>query len=156
MSGRVKAMLGIGVVVLVAGIVSISTRPPSPREQLRGLRVELRALKDSAEACTLVLAEEQDRFVEFEARVGSMRQRIDAIEEILPNGVPADSYPEYLVMVDSFNAAVPGWQPATDSLAATRLACQARIDAHAALADSVRDLAQSLGLLDPDPFDSGE
>lgn len=154
LSGRAKVLLGFGVLVLTAGITSLTTRPPSPRETLRDLRVELRALKDSAEACSDELTAEQARFMRYEARVDSMRRRIAALESILPEGVPGDSYPAYLAAVDSFNRALPDWEPATDSLAATRLACQQRIDAHAALADSVRLLAESLGLLDLSP-DSG-
>ena len=126
-------------------------RPPSPQEQLRALRIELRALKDSAESCSAALAIEQREFTRYQAHVDSLRDRIAALEGIVPEGVPGDSYPAYLATVDSFNAAVPDWQPGADSLAASRQACEALIEAHRSLADSVRALAASLGLLDPLP-----
>lgn len=151
MSGRTKVFLGLGILVLVAGIASLALRPPSPKEQLRALSVELRALKDSAEACSASLAGEQEAFKRYEARVDSIRRRIASFESLLGNGVPGDSYPKYLATVDSFNAAVPEWQPIADSLAVSRSACEARVEAHRVMADSARALAASLGLLDPTP-----
>ena len=147
-------LLALAAVMVVGGAVSVAFRPPSPQERLRSLRVELRALKDSAEACSAALAVDQTKFSRYQAHVDSLRERIDALEDIVPQGVPGDSYPTYLATVDSFNAAVPDWQPSADSLAASRDACRARIAAHMALADSVRALAESLGLLDASP-DSG-
>lgn len=147
-------LLALAAVVVVGGAVSVAVRPPSPQERLRSLRLELRALKDSAEVCSEALALEQQEFTTYQAHVDSLRDRIDALEDIVPRGVPGDSYPAYLATVDSFNAVVPDWQPAADSLAASRSACQVRIDAHKTLADSVRGLAASLGLLDASP-DSG-
>jgi len=147
-------LLALAAVVVVGGAVSVAVRPPSPQERLRALRVELRALKDSAEACSAALALDQRKFTRYQAHVDSLRERIDALEDIVPEGVPGDSYPAYLETVDSFNAAVPDWQPTADSLAANRDACQARIQAHKTMADSVRAIAASLGLLDPSP-DSG-
>ena len=149
MSGRAKVFLGLAAFVLVGGGVSVAIRAPSPKERLRTLGVELRALKDSAEACSAALAEAQAGFGRYQARVDSMRRRIASLEDIVPDGVPGDSYPYYLATVESFNAAVPEWQPIADSLARSRLACEARIERHRALADSVRALAESLGLLDP-------
>lgn len=146
--------LGLTAFILVAGAVSVAFRPPSPRERLRTLSVELRALKDSAEACSVALTAEQAEFREYQARVDSMRRRIADLEDIVPDGVPGDSYPKYLATVDAFNAAVPEWQPIADSLAASRLACEARIESHRTLADSVRVLAESLGLLSPAPAGS--
>jgi predicted nucleic acid-binding Zn-ribbon protein len=150
----VKVLLLMAGIVAVGGAVMVAVRPPSAQEQLRTLRTELRALKDSAEACSTALAQDQEQFGRYQAHVDSLRDRIDALEDIIPDGVPGDSYPQYLATVDSFNAAVPDWQPTADSLASSRRACEARIEAHRMLADSVRRLAASLGLLDPPP-DSG-
>jgi hypothetical protein len=149
-----KVLLALAGVVVVGGAISVAMRPPSPQERLRALRVELRALKDSAEACSAALVIDQRQFTRYQAHVDSLRDRIDALEDIIPEGVPGDSYPKYLATVDSFNAAVPDWQPSADSLASSRRACEARIVAHRTLADSVRALAASLGLIDPEP-DSG-
>jgi len=154
LSGRLKILLTLAAVVVVGGAISVALRPPSPQERLRTLRAELRALKDSAETCSASLALDQGRFTSYQAHVDSLRDRIDALEDILPEGVPGDSYPQYLATVDSFNAAVPDWQTTADSLASSRRACEVRIAAHQTLADSVRALASSLGLLDPQP-DSG-
>lgn len=151
MSRGTKVLLGAAGLVLVAGGVSVAMRPPSRQEWLREMRGELRALRDSAEACSAALAEDQAGFKAYEARVDSMRRRIAGLEDIVPDGVPADSYPAYLAAVDSFNAAVPDWRPTADSLAARRQACEARIEAHRMLADSVRALADALGLLDAVP-----
>jgi hypothetical protein len=155
LSGRLKALLVMAGIVVIGGGISVAVRPPSRQEQLRALRTELRALKDSAEACSAALALDQRQFARYQAHVDSLRGRIDALEDIVPEGVPGDSYPRYLATVDSFNAAVPEWQPTADSLAASRHACELRIAAHQALADSVRALAASLGLLDPLPEPGG-
>jgi len=146
-----KVLLAAAALVLVAGGVSVAMRPPSQQERLRAMRVELRALKDSAETCSTALAEGQNGFKAYEAKVDSMRRRIAGLEDLVPHGVPADSYPTYRAAVDSFNAAVPEWRPTADSLTARRQACEARIEAHRMLADSVRALAEALGLLDPVP-----
>lgn len=146
MSGRAKLLLGLIILLLAAGGIVVVTRPVSPSERLRPLMEELRALRDSAQACSAALATEQARFVQHEARVDSLRQHIEGFERLAPRGVPADSYPKYLAAVDSFNAAARAWQPIADSLAARRRACEARVEAHRVFADSVRAFADSLGL----------
>jgi hypothetical protein len=142
-------------VVTTAAVLSVALRPPTARQLFFDLRDDLQLARLAADSCSAGLAIEQDRFRSLRARTDSMQSRIGSLESLDRRGVPADSYRIYLETVDSFNAAVPDWETAADSIAAHREGCEALIRTHNEIADSARILAQRANLidttLDPDP-----
>lgn len=141
-------MLVIAVLVTVAGILSVALRPLSPRERFFGIRPELSLARQAADSCSSALDREQVVFDRYMNRVDSLRARIGEYEALDERGVPADSYPDYLAAVDTFNTIVPEWEALADSLRVHRLACEATVRAHNLLADSARGLAEDAELLD--------
>lgn len=148
MSRHVKILIALAGVVTIAAVLSVALRPQSPRERFFGIRPELSLARQAADSCTSALETEQSAFDAYVERVAAFRGRIDGLESLDERGVPADSYPEYLVAVDSFNAIVPGWEAAADSLRVHRTTCEEVVRVHNVLADSARSLAEEAELLD--------
>jgi hypothetical protein len=112
------------------------------------MRPDLSLARMAADSCATALETEQAVFDDFVERVEDLKGRIADYEARDERGVPAEDYPEYLVSVDSFNAIVPEWESAADSLRAHRVACEEVVRIHNLLADSARDLAEQAELLD--------
>lgn len=140
MTGRTTTVIAAAILVIGVGIVRIVTRPPSLRQQLFDLTREIAVLRDSAEACRSALEIEQDSFTAYGDRLDSLRSRLKSIDGLHPDGVVFDSFDVYVETVDSFNAALPEWAPAADSILAHRTLCEGAIAAHNALVDSARAL----------------
>jgi hypothetical protein len=147
-------MLGVAALVTVAAVLSVALRPESPRQLFFGMRPDLSLARMAADSCATALENEQAVFDDFVERVEDLKGRIADFEAQDERGVPADEYPEYLVAVDSFNAIVPAWESAADSLRAHRIACEDVVRVHNLLADSARSLAEQAELLDRE-FDGG-
>lgn len=148
MSRHVKLMLGIAALVSVAAVLSVALRPQSPRQLFFGMRPDLTLARMAADSCASALEAEQAVFDQYVGRVEDLKSRIADFEAQDERGVPADDYPEYLVAVDSFNAIVPEWESAADSIRAHRVACEEVVRVHNELADSARSLAEEAELLD--------
>lgn len=150
-------MLVTAGVVTAGAFVSVALRPPTPRQLFFELRSPLQLARQAADECRTSLRVEEISFRTLRRRTDSVRSRIGVLEGLDRRGVPADSYRVYLQAVDSFNAAVPDWSAAADSLSAHRTACEELVRAHNTLADSARDLAVRANLIDAtldDPEDA--
>jgi hypothetical protein len=147
-SRQVRYMIGAAVLVTAAGLVSVALRPASPRQLFFGLRDELQAARLDADDCRSALVAEEARFRRLMQRTDSLRLRVGAYERLDRRGVPADSYRVYLETIDSFNAALPDWETASDSLAVHRDSCESLVLKHNLLADSARSLAEEANLID--------
>jgi len=147
-SGRVKVMLLVAILVTVGGVIAVATRPRSPRELFFAMRSDLLLARQAAESCSLSLENEQSAFDAYVVRVDGMRSRIRELEALDERGVPGARYPEYLAVVDSFNRVLPDWEQAADSLRAHRDICEQIVRNHNVMADSARDLAREADLLD--------
>jgi hypothetical protein len=147
-------MLGVAALVTIAAVLSVALRPESPRQLFFGMRPHLSLARMAADSCADALETEQAGFDDYVERVEDLKGRIADYEAQDERGVPAEDYPEYLVTVDSFNAIVPEWESAADSLRAHRVACEEVVRVHNLLADSARDLAEQAELLDRE-FDGG-
>lgn len=148
MSRHVKLLLGIAAVITVGAVLSVALRPESPRQQFFGMRPDLSLARMAADSCATALEHEQANFDAYVERVEEMKSRIAGYEAQDERGVPAEDYAEYLVVVDSFNAIVPDWESAADTLRAHRIACEQVVRVHNELADSARALAERADLLD--------
>jgi hypothetical protein len=148
LSRQVRFMLVASGIITAGAIVSVAVRPPTARQLFFELRDNLQLARQAADDCSVALRAEEDSFRAFRLRTDSVKSRIGSLEGLDRRGVPADSYRVYLEAVDSFNAAVPGWAAAADSIAAHRAACEDLVRSHNVLADSARGLAARANLID--------
>lgn len=147
----VRILLVIAGLIAGASLIKLILAEPSPREHFHALRTELQSLRVVADSCQEAVTREQAEFDAYNARLDSLRGRIDSLESLDPRGVPADSYEIYLDAFERYNAGVPDWEPAAESLRAHWQACRALVRQHNELADSARELAEELDLLPADP-----
>lgn len=117
------------------------------REEAVQLRDSLRISRLRVDSCQVDLTREEMDFREHDERVDSLLERVRAYEAMDRRGVPGDSYPDYLETFDRYNASVEAWEARADTLRARWAACQERVLAHNALADSVRARLAELGYL---------
>lgn len=135
---RIMRVLLPAIVLVAVGSIALEVRRSSqPRDPGVRLRNDLIRARRSADSCATALAEEEERFRAYNARVDSLRGAVRGYEALHPAGVPADSYSNYLAAFDSYNVAAAGWQARADSLQASWAACAEAVERHNALADSV-------------------
>lgn len=130
----------LAIVLVAAAVVYRFTRPPSFRERVEPLVERIAQYRVIVEGCQDALAQNSSRLDSYDDQLDSLRDRVRALEEMDPRGVPMDSYETYLESFDAYNAAVPGWAERADTLQAQWARCRAATEAHNQLADSLRTL----------------
>ena len=136
---RPLAALTLAALVVMVGLVAWRALGDGrERREIEDLRSELRLLRTASDSCQVALAQEEMLFRDHDRRVDSLRAAVSEYESLHPEGVPADTYPGYLETFEAYNRAVPAWTMQVDSLQAHWEACRERVDAHNALADSLR------------------
>lgn len=136
------SLAALGVMIIVDLLV-----PPSPEDQLRALRSQLAQLRLASDSCRSALEREEKRLRAADARLDSLRGRIDHYEGLDSRGVPADSYEIYLEAFDTYNAGIPARKVAAETLVAHWRECRALAETHNRTADSAREIAEELGLV---------
>jgi len=122
---------------------------PSLRAQIEEVRGELGELRGEVQLCRRELVLDEAEFRDFDGEVTALRTRVRGLESLHPEGVPADSYPAYLEVLELYNEAVPEWSRRADSLQGAWERCTALIQAHNHLSDSLRTLLEEAGLIQP-------
>lgn len=120
-----------------------------PRRRARQVQEALRAQRRSAEECRMDLVTAEAGFRAYDARVDSLRSRVDQLESLHPEGVPADSFSIYLDAFDAYNEAVEGWDARVDALREERTSCVEIVERHNQLSDSLRGILEELGRMAP-------
>ncbi len=140
-------MFAISAIALAVIVIADLLRPVPPEDRLRLLREELTGLRAAADSCRLALDDEEARLRASDARLDSLKRRIDFFENLDPRGVPADSYDIYIRAFNAYNSRIPRRTAAGDSLQAHWEACRNLIEQHNLIADSALALARELGLV---------
>lgn len=151
--GAKAVLLGTGALVVLAGGWTLLEERRT-RDELEGLRSELRALRAAADSCQVAVAQEEMLFRDYDRRVDSLRAEVTDYESLHPEGVPADTYSVYLETFDRYNDAVPAWRMQVESLRAHWEACRETVDAHNRHADSLRLRLEQLEMIDPPGADA--
>lgn len=127
------------VVLISAGLAggTILERNRQIRE-MELLRQRLQQARFSVDSCRVALAQEEQEFRRFDARVDSLRTEMEGYEDPSLGGVPQAEYEEYLGVFDAYNEAIPVWEARADSLQAGEDVCRALVERHNALSDSIR------------------
>jgi hypothetical protein len=105
--------------------------------QVELVRQRLQQARYSVDSCRVALAQEEQAFRRFDARVDSLREAMEQLEDPSLGGVPEDDYQEYLSVFDAYNAAIPMWEARVDSLRASEDLCRALVERHNTLSDSI-------------------
>lgn len=144
---------GVIVLLTITGLALVAmaaydlVRPRSPQEQLQSLRRELAKQRSAADSCRVALEREEATLRAHDARLDSLKDRIDGWESLHRSGVPADSYQLYIEAFNEYNDGIPDRNVAAEELQALWLTCREMALKHNATADSARKLAAELGLI---------
>ena len=111
------------------------------------MRQRLREQRFAFNSCVSAMAQDELAVQTRLADTDSLRARITTLESLHPRGVPADSFPTYLELVDRFNKAVGAWDTLGELARSRRQDCQGTVEAHNALSDSLRAFLAAEGLL---------
>lgn len=133
-------MVLAALVVLVSAGLAGGTILERNREirEMELLRQRLQQARFSVDSCRVSLAQEEQDFRRFDARVDSLRSEMEGFEDPALGGVPQDEYEEYLEVFDAYNEAIPAWEARADSLQTSEDICRALVERHNALSDSIR------------------
>lgn len=148
--GIAAAVLGLAV---LAGIMWAAYAYLEPRRRANQLQEAVRAQRLDADACRRGLVTAEANFREYDARVASLRSRVDRYESLHPEGVPADSFEVYLEVFDRYNEAVEGWQDRAEALRREREECVEVVEVHNELSDSLRVVLVEIGEIEPDAME---
>jgi DNA-directed RNA polymerase specialized sigma54-like protein len=114
---------------------------PDPRaEMAEELRDEIRELQDRVDDCLDRRVGLEARFHEAMDRTEELRRRVEELESLDPEGVPAERYREYLEVFDEYNDSLPEWEQLGEALREQGLRCRRLAEAHNDRLERLRDL----------------
>ncbi|MEM7414491.1 MAG: hypothetical protein AAF389_03280 [Gemmatimonadota bacterium] len=146
----VKTGLGVvGVVVTAALVVTGAGRVierQSTLQEIDRLRTELLRARMSADRCRGSLQTSEASLRELGVAIDSLRTLVDSFEALDRRGVPADQYPEYLEIFDSYNDSVASWEGREQRLRTAETACRVTIEEHNALTDTLQTVLTEAGI----------
>ncbi len=144
----------IGLMV-VGGIVSVGVvfaawsrilDRQSTLAEIQRLRDDLYRARVAADRCRNSLQTSEASLRNLGLALDSMRSRVDSFEALDRRGVPANRYPEYLDLFDSYNDSVGVWEDRERRLRAAETACRETIEAHNAISDSLQTALSDAGI----------
>jgi len=138
------AALGVGALI-VAGSARLVERQQTAREISR-LREELYRARVGSDRCRNSLVNSESSLQALGLTIDSLRSSVESFETLDGSGVPANQYPEYLVLFDSYNDSVEVWGGRERRLRAVEASCRATIQGHNALSDSLQRALQEAGI----------
>jgi AcrR family transcriptional regulator len=80
------------------------------------------------------------RFQEAMERTEELRRRVEELESLDPDGVPAERYREYLEVFDEYNDSLPRWERLGDALRDQGVRCRRLAEAHNVRLEQLREL----------------
>lgn len=151
MTRRAAALLVFALVVAAVALRAALSAGTSPRERIESMRARLLEIRFEVNTCVAVMDFDERAVERRLASTDSLRARIDALEALDPRGIPRDSFPTYMELVDRFNARVAAWDTLGEQARSNREECEVLVERHNALGDSLRAYLIEQGLL-PDPL----
>lgn len=147
-AGR-TALASLGALV-VGGLIFLSVVRAVERKQTSDEITRIRDLlyqaRVSADRCRGSLQTSEASLINLGLTIDSLRNRVDSFEAMDGRGVPAERYPEYLDIFDSYNDSVAVWEGRENRLRTTESACRATIEEHNALSDSLQAVLTEAGI----------
>jgi DNA-directed RNA polymerase specialized sigma54-like protein len=130
----------LAMVVTTLFLVDRRTGPDPRAEMAEELRDEIHELQGRVDDCLDDRAGLEARFQEAMDRTEELRRRVEELESLDPEGVPAERYREYLEVFDEYNDSVPEWERLGEALRDQGLRCRRLADAHNVLLERLRVL----------------
>ena len=150
MSPRLRSgLLSLGVLVIGAivfvGIGRVLERQRTA-DEINRLRDELYRARVASDRCRGSLQTSESSLRVLTGTIDSMRTEIERLETLDDRGVPADEYPGYLELFESYNDSVTSWEARERRLRAAEGSCRATIESHNALSDSLQSALTAAGI----------
>lgn len=141
MKRRHAVVAGVIVLVAAAGVLTLGRTLAHPGA-LAEMRSTVALLRSAADSCRLALEQQHGELLDYNERLGTMRDRVRDLEGLHPRGVPADSYRIYMELFASYNDSAGLWDARVVELRAELETCREMADAHNLALDSLRALLQ--------------
>lgn len=143
------ALMGIGGLILAGLTVTGANRLMERQqtvEEINRLRNELHRARVSSDRCRGSLQTSEASLRYLGLTIDSLRSLVDSFETLDGRGVPADQYPEYLEIFDSYNDSVASWEGRERRLRSAETACRSTIEEHNAITDSLQTVLTEAGI----------
>lgn len=143
------ALMLVGVVVAGVVITTAWSRMIERQETLEEigrLRDDLYRARVASDRCRGSLQTSEAALRDLGLAIDSLRNRVDSFEALDRRGVPADQYPEYLELFDSYNDSVAVWESREGRLRSAETACRETIQAHNAISDTLQTVLEEAGI----------
>ena len=143
------ALTIVGAVVAGLVIVGAWTRVLERQqtlEEIARLREDLYRARVAADRCRGSLQTSEAALRDLGLAIDSMRNRVDSFETLDRRGVPADQYPDYLELFDSYNDSVEVWEGRERRLRSAETACRETIETHNYISDTLQTVLAEAGI----------
>ena len=148
MNRTVKVALGVGLALGTITIVYFGGQSILAQQRISDeiarLRDDLYLARVTADRCQRSLASGASELHAFDARLDSMRSRIDSFEALDARGVALEQYPAYLETFTAYTDSVDGWGARERQLRAADTSCRNVILEHNSLRDSLQQVLAKL------------
>lgn len=131
--------------LLVTGASRIIERQATI-EEINRLRTELHRARVSADRCRGSLQTSEAALRDLGIAIDSLRGVVDSYEALDQRGVPADRYPDYLEVFDSYNDSVASWEDRERRLRTAETSCHSTIEEHNAISDTLQTVLAEAGI----------
>ena len=148
MNQAVKVVLGVALALATMAIVYLGAQRILQQQRISDeiarLRDGLYRARITADRCQRSLVSVENELQVFDARLDSMRARVDSFEALDVRGVAQEQYQSYLDIFDAYNDSVDAWGARERQLRAADAACRDVILDHNSLRDSLQHLLAEL------------
>ena len=148
MNRTVKVALGVGLALGTITIVYFGGQSILAQQRISDeiarLRDDLYLARVTADRCQRSLASGASELHAFDARLDSMRSRIDSFEALDARGVALEQYPAYLETFTAYNDSVDAWGARERQLRAADTSCRSVILEHNSIRDSLQQVLAQL------------
>ncbi len=144
MNQAVKVAMGVGLVLGTITIVYLGGQRIFEQQRLSDeiarLRGDLYLARISADRCRRSLASGEGELHAFDARLHSMRARVDSFEALDTRGVAQEQYQAYLETFTAYNDSVDAWRARERRLRTADTSCRTVILEHNSLRDALQQI----------------
>lgn len=150
MSSKLKAAVPILLSISAAALLFFGLDRMLERkrisDQINRLRGDLVQARAAARRCQGSIANSEQRLLEFDSMLDSLRARVDSFETLDGRGVPQREYDAYLETFESYNDSVAAWEARARRLRAAEASCRTTILEHNALTDTLQAVLREAGI----------
>lgn len=143
------ALFGAGGLAIAAIVVTGADRVierERTKAEINRLRDDLHRARISSDRCQGSLQTSEASLLDLGVTIDSLRNLVDSFETMNGRGVPAERYPAYLEVFDSYNDSVASWENREQRLRIAETSCRETIRGHNVLTDSLQGVLSEAGI----------